>query len=244
MVVTIGGANAQDTLRRVDGAVLIGKVTAIEKNQVQFTKAADSSVTYFISTADLASIHFASGRRETFASAPMPIPIREIPVHRGQNILGWRPADLLFTNFTITYERLSASRKFSWRVPVSIGFNPSSEGYRSLYARNKTFSSGLDLNFYVGIPDRFRYFAGPSLQFGFYRLDPFYVSPTRVENRIGRRFAVVMNNGFWYQATNNLLLGADLGLGISRRSSNDYMYSYQNGWGGLLTTNLNLGIQF
>jgi hypothetical protein len=86
MVVTIGGANAQDTLRRVDGAVLIGKVTAIEKNQVQFTKAADSSVTYFISTADLASIHFASGR--------YPYPLASTPQLKGTAV--YMPAIRLF----------------------------------------------------------------------------------------------------------------------------------------------------
>jgi hypothetical protein len=244
LVVMMGGATAQDTLRRVDGALLIGKVLVIEKNQVQFTKATDSSATFIISTTDLASIHFANGRRETFAAAPLPPPIREIPVHRGQNILGWRPADLLFTNFTFAYERLSASRKFSWRVPVSLGFNQATGLSGGSYARDKTFSSGLDLNFYVGMPDRFRYFVGPSFQFGFYRLGPSYISPTQVENQIGRRFAIVMHNGFWYQATGNLLLGADLGLGASRRSGHHYLYSYNNGWGALLTANLNLGIQF
>ena len=53
LVVMTKSANAQDTLRRMDGAMLIGRVLVIERHQVQFTKATDPGVTYFISTADL-----------------------------------------------------------------------------------------------------------------------------------------------------------------------------------------------
>jgi hypothetical protein len=182
----ITSGQAQDTLRRTDGVLLIGKVTVIKGSRVEFSKADEPEVTYVINSADLSSIRYENGRKETFAAAAVPVPDARIAVNRGRNILAWRPADLLLTDFTLTYERLSRSRKSGWRIPLSVGMNQSREQMQSSFIRNKLFSTGLDLNFYIGKPDRFRYFMGPSFRFGFYRASVYDRFTFRMESRTGK----------------------------------------------------------
>ena len=242
----ITSGQAQDTLRHTDGVLLTGKVTVIKGSRVEFSKADEPDVTYVINTADLSSIRYENGRQETFAPAAVPA---GIAVNRGRNILAWRPTDLVLTDFTMTYERLSRSRKVSWRIPLSVGIDRITEQgnrtFRSTYIRNKVFLTGLDLNFYLGKPDRFRYFMGPSFRVGFYRAPLFDPFTLRTESQAGQRFTLVFNNGLWYQASRTILLGGEFGLGVFRnRVTTNQYYFYENRGGPLLTGSLNLGIQF
>jgi hypothetical protein len=236
-----GKLAAQDTLRRTDNVLLIGKVLAINGSQVQFTKTAEPGRTYVIRMADLISIQYEDGRQQIFATAS---PVGQPPaVHRGKNILGWRPLDLFLTNFTVTYERLSARRTLSWRVPVSVGLDGEYTSDAFSYGVNKVFSIGLDVNFTVGIPDRFRYYVGPTFQLGFFRLNTLYYFPFPMQTSTKHRLALGINNGVWYQVSRNLLIGGDVGLGLAR-SQGSSPYSFDNPVVPTVAANVNLGIQF
>jgi hypothetical protein len=112
--------------------------------------------------------------------------------------------------------------------------------------RNRIFSSGLDLNFYIGKPDRFRYYIGPSLQLGFFKYRFYdYRSPTVVEqNRTGTHFALLINNGLWYQISKKAVLGMDLGLGFQKRAAPRTYSYYENSGTPKMSANISAGFQF
>jgi hypothetical protein len=161
--------------------------------------------------------------------------------------------DLIFTNFSFLYEHLSKNYKFGIRFPLSIGVGhgqAKGEVYDPYYLlRNRIFSSGLDLNFYIGTPDRFRYYIGPSLQLGFFRsrfYDYLSSNPNVVQqNRTGTHFALLMNNGLWYQISKKAVLGMDIGLGFQKRAtSRGSGYYYENSGTPKLSANISAGFQF
>jgi hypothetical protein len=154
----------------------------------------------------------------------------------------------------LLYEHLSKNHKFGIRLPLSIGFangQRKEEVYDTFtMLRNRTVSSGLDLNFYVGRPDRFRYYIGSSFQLGFftysyynYPIDPNL--PPFQKTRIGTNYAILMNNGFWYQLGKQGLIGMDIGLGMQRRiTRRDQSYYYGSLTTPKFSTNISLGFQF
>jgi hypothetical protein len=191
------------------------------------------------------------------SASPAPVYTPSAPVvalNQGQHILAIRPIDLFFPNFSFLYEHLSVNKKFGIRFPISIGLG--SKGNRTdVYdtfsmLRNRSFGTGLDLNFYVGRPDRFRYYVGPSFQLGFFKYQAYnnypgtgpYPSPSI---KTGTHYALLLNNGLWYQIGKQAVLGMDMGLGFQRRVINrDTNYYYQEGAYAKLSGNISIGFQF
>jgi hypothetical protein len=258
----VSAAYAQDIIQRTDGVKIEGKVLEVKGAEIQFTKKAeDGRNIYIISKEDVASVTYQDGTVEQYntsgsTSALSPAASRstaspDVAVNRGHHIIAMRPLDLIFTNFSFLYEHLSKNYKFGIRFPLSIGVGHgqiTGDVYGPYYMlRNRTFSSGLDLNFYIGTPDRFRYYIGPSLQLGFFKYRFYdYRSPTVVEqNRTGTQFALLMNNGLWYQISKSAVLGMDLGLGFQKRATSRESGNYYGNSSRIkLSANISAGFQF
>jgi hypothetical protein len=243
-------ASAQDIIQRTDSVKIEAKIVEVKGSEIRFTKHAESTgKLYIISTEDVAAVTFQDGTVRRFTTSPI-VSVPAITYNTGRHILGIRPADLAFTNFSLFYERLSATQKFGIRLPLSIGIGHSpvrGDVYNNFsMLRNRTFSTGLDLNFYVGRPDKFRYYIGPSFQLGFFRYvdySYYYPYPSAPPTKIGTHYALLLNNGIWYQLGKNILLGMDLGLGFQRRiTRRGYIYDPPNTI--KLSGNLSAGIQF
>jgi hypothetical protein len=251
-------AAAQDTLRRTDGVLIPAEILDIKNGEVTFKKLANAdSRVYIISTSEVEWIHYANGSQRTFAT---PGPNNSVQKPDGQafkanrNIIMLRPFDLVFPTISLAYEHFSPSQKFSYRIPLSFGLNKNEErdlSYSFLYSTGKSFSTGLDLNFYLSEPDdKFRYYIGPALQLGFLRFTSTYFTATNPNERYeykGTQFAILANNGFWYQVTDRFVVGADVGFGLRRRSfqNNDFMYDpFYERVSLKLSGNISVGISF
>lgn len=249
-------ATAQDVIQRTDGVKIEGKVVEIKGAEIWFTKNEEANGSmYIISKEDVASVTYENGSVQQFATSftPTPIIMQPVAFNKGQHILALKPLDLAFTNFSLIYEHLSANHKFGIRLPLSIGINHRQvrgdiyDNFAVL--RNRTFGTGLDLNFYVGRPDKFKYYIGPSFQLGFFKYisDNFYNPyplPT-YQTKNGTYYAFLINNGFWYQLSKQAVIGLDMGLGLQKRVINSHAYPYYgNASRFKLSGNLSVGFQF
>jgi hypothetical protein len=249
---------AQDTLRRIDGVLIPVEILDIKNGDVTFKKTAgaDSRV-YIISTSEVEWIRYANGNQRTFTNPNQNKPAQKQVTQPSataiRNIFMLRPIDLVFPTISLAYEHFSPSQKFSYRIPISFGLNKKEErdlSYTFLYSTGKSFSTGIDLNFYLGNPDdKFRYYVGPAIQLGFLRFTSPYYSPTNPNGRVtykGTQFAILANNGFWYQATDRFVIGADIGVGLRRRSFQDtFLYDpYYERVTAKLSGNISIGVTF
>ncbi len=229
---------AQDLIQRRDTTRIEALVLEVRGSQIFYKRwAAQDGPTSVIGTDYVQYIHYRSGKRQEFPQsaaatsvALLPPPPAKKPVNRAPNILSLRPGDLLFNNATLTYERLlGADSRVGVKVPLTLGFEHHSPRGRfgNHYQLHKTFSTGLEINFYPGPRERFRYFIGPALQYGRFRyqyaeeylgeLDFFGLNLGKVygsyQESIGQHVAVLLNNGVWYQLGKRFVFTADGGVG-------------------------------
>jgi hypothetical protein len=246
---------AQDTIRRTDGVLIPAEILEIKSGEIFFKKTADPDKrVYIISTQEIEWVRYANGTQRSFMAPAEILPKKE-PILSSfkRNIIALRPFDLLFPVLSFTYERLSPTQKFSYRIPVSFGLsanNLKDPYYAFFYSAGKSFSSGIELNFYIGNPDRFRYFIGPAFHFGFLRYTSEYYNTSGPNTHFltkGTQFALLVNNGFWFQAIDKVVLGADVGLGFRRRSFKENTitpYNYYQTVRPKLSANVSIGITF
>ena len=262
---------AQDLIRRRDTTRIEALVLEVEDSQIFYKKrAAQDGPTSVISTAYVQYVQYRSGTRQEFpqlavsAASVLPSPPAEKLVNRGRNVVSIRPGDLVFNNATVTYERLlGVDSRVGVKVPLTVGVgHPSPVDRRdNHYQKYKTFSTGLELNFYPGPKERIRYYIGPAIQYGrfLYRyaermgeLDFFGLYLGKVfgnyQESTGQHFAVLLNNGFWYQLGKRFVFTADCGVGWQTKVLDETRKNLDtgnlNGSHFKVAGNLNAGYQF
>ena len=178
----------------------------------------------------------------------------------GRNVVAVRPFDLLFDNATLTYERLfGKNNQIGLKLPLSLKYGPNQSPLlpqSANYPFNKSFSTGLEVNFYVGPPARLRYFLGPALHYGRFRYDYsegptdffFWVVSFRDRRAIAERYAGYFNNGLCYQLGKRFMLAADAGIGWKTDVLDSRRKNLKTddiaGTSLLLVGNVNLGYHF
>ena len=252
---------AQDLIMRSDNSRVEAQVLEVRGTQVFYKKWAerDGPVTT-LSTDYVQYIQYQNGSRTVFSPAALPTaPLTAAGANLGLNVVSIRPADLIFGNVTLAYERLLGRTNIGLKVPLSWGpgHRKTDNGNSLAYFRlNQIASIGLEANFYLTPAQRFRYFVGPAVQWGWFRYQQYryqqgsgsYGNPyyTTLE-QVGQQVAVVVNVGAWYQVGKHLVLSADAGLGWQTTlMEEDSNYSRHDQREGRLSFsgNLNLGYQF
>jgi hypothetical protein len=81
---------------------------------------------------------------------------------------------------------------------------------------------------------------------GFFKYIGYYNYPPRpysAPTQTGSHYAILINNGLWYQVSRTALLGMDIGLGFQRRNTERSPYHDQSN-GLKLSANISAGFQF
>lgn len=224
---------AQDIILRTDSTRVEARVLAVNATAISYQNWNDSSSAITVISPDYVRyIRYHNGARFNF-SATVPVrvspPVAPKPTNLGRNVVGIRPVDLLLINGTLTYEHLfGAQRRVGVKVPLTLKLvDARAESYYfpGYYQSSKFFGTGLELNFYTGPPARFRYFFGPVLQYGRFRyrsgeylgtVDFFGFSlgkAYRYEDAVGEHFALLLNNGLWYQVGKRCVFTGEGGIG-------------------------------
>jgi hypothetical protein len=92
----------------------------------------------------------------------------------GRNLITFHFLDFAINNFTFSYERIISEGKYSIQIPFSFGYSdettsiPLPPPFYSDYTNDlvNKFYTGITFNIYPTRQGKFKYFLGPSVQFG------------------------------------------------------------------------------
>ena len=246
--------SAQDMIYKTDETVISAKVLEINNSSVKY-KLFNSSLekVFEISKLDIHYIIYQNGTKEFYNTNPKPAVVEQSntnpiekpkirEVHR--NIIAVNCFDMFFTNFSLSYERVLNSGKFSIKIPVSIGLQgkPNTQNYTSdvlhtEFLQNRNYAVGLDLNvypfgqthntFYFGISTfagSFNYYKDSTLNSNY---NSYNYSPTVVDHikYIGTHYSAMLHIGGYLGLGDNFMIGAKLGVGFKREETIEEDYT-------------------
>jgi hypothetical protein len=245
----------QDLITRSDGEVIKATVLEMPPGLLRFKlyQQADTLV-YQISTRDVASVRMADGTTKTFpeaAAAKNAAPPFNYYTSSGRNILWFYPLELVYPTVALAYERMVASGKIGFKIPLMIGLysGNTSNNYNTDIRQNTRFGTGLDMNIYPFGQGRFQYYVGPAFQYRSYRG---YFYNTYSSSQPGPKIqntslvSLALKTGVYYQFSRFFCVSVDAGLGYRflRDAHNpDYNFTEHRNR-QILTGNLYLGYRF
>ncbi len=215
-------AFTQDLIVTKSGEKIEGKVTDVQNNQVKFHKKDNpDGPVYILNKDDIVMIKYKDGKTQVFIKEIVePRVEKEEPTEQpelGQHLVTYHLFDIVFNDFTLSYEQIFKGGSMGLEIPIGIGFN-----YNEYYAYgdySNKFYSGLGLNFYPTGQGQWRYFVGPSFRLGMARTQIY--TPGTAPNWIGTEYVkeffyakLFVNNGIVYSPVPNLSISAIGSLGI------------------------------
>ena len=239
--------HAQDMIYKTDETVITAKVLEINTSTVKY-KLFSSSIdkVFELPKNNIHYIVYQNGTKEFYNTTPATTyvetetakqPVQKVNKDFHKNIIALNCFDMLFTNFSASYERVFNSGKISLKIPVSIGLqgkpntsNYTSDFYETQFLQNRNYAAGLELNiypfgqqrhvFYIGISTfagSFNYYENittTSTNYGYTATN--IIGQTEHE---GTHYSGMIHLGGYIGLTDNLLLGAKLGVGFKRENT-------------------------
>lgn len=224
--VTFLDVKAQDTIVFKSGEKTLGIVKEISDVEIvykdfNFPDGPD----YKVRKSSLSRIMLKNGQVKQFSKEK---PMVVYP----SNIISYHIFDMIYPEFTISYEHILKNGKLGFKIPVSLGYNYT-DGNSGPRDYNNIWYTGLGLNVYLMGQRMASYFIGPELHFGegveyysYYDEDyNGYGQSIRVDERFYyTRFLI--NNGIAFCPIPEFRLAAVLGLGFRYYNLNSkYEYS-------------------
>lgn len=219
---------AQDIIHTTDGKKIEAKILEITSTEIKYKKLSYiEGPTYVLSKSNIKKIIYGNGEAEDFSitSEEGGIIIEEY----GQNIVWYHLFDLMLNDLTISYERIFKNGKFSFQIPIGIGFGPDNFIYQQSF---NTIYTGFGINIYPYGQGIFRYFFGPSIRVGYGEGERYYDwgNSETIEFAYGK---FLINSGIIVNPSENFSISVALSLGIkSMEKEIDYHYTgiSQSGW--------------
>ena len=151
---------SQDVIFKKDGSKEEVKVILVNDKEIQFRKFNNpEGPVYTVPKSEIVVVNYENGTVEVMSYAQKPSPT-DLNLDFARNVLSYHLFDLVFMDFTISYERILNSGKLGLRIPVSFGYDFDDWNF------NHIFYSGAGINFYPTGQGKWRYFMGPQLQMG------------------------------------------------------------------------------
>lgn len=214
-------SNAQDIIYKTDGSTISSKILSVENTEVRYKKYSNpEGPTYIIYTRDIDKIIYENGYEEFFNiketqkqnEPEQPDGNKEkYDYSKYRNSVQFNIFDIVYNEFTLSYEYLTKKRKLGIEIPVSLGYNLTDPVFQDA----SVFYSGIALNVYPAGFKKITYFTGPELRIG-------QTSTTRWDSEkqkevtdkkfLYSRFLV--NNGIAFNLAENFFLATHVGIGI------------------------------
>jgi hypothetical protein len=162
---------SQDVLYKTDGTKEQVKITMVTNDEIQYKKFNNpEGPVYSIPKKDLLMITYENGDFEMIKSVDNSkmATKTELSENFKKNLITFNLLDVVYYDFTISYERILASGTLGVKIPVGIGYayNSDYNNNREEWVRNK-FYSGIGINFYPTGQGKWRYFVGPNIRVGY-----------------------------------------------------------------------------
>ncbi|MCD4684180.1 MAG: hypothetical protein K8R86_12925 [Bacteroidales bacterium] len=214
--------NAQDTIifnSNQKTAVIIKEISDLEIRYKNFSNP-DGPV-YTTNRNSVYKIIFQNGEQEQISK-------KKHKEGYGRNIVNYHIFDLIYRDFSFSYEHILKNGKFGLKIPVAIGFNNTDYNNGPRQYSNLLYS-GFGLNVYLLGQRMVSYFIGPEIHLGigkdhyYYYDEYYYQSYDKTEDFVYGRFLI--NNGVSFNPIHNFRLAVVLGLGVRyyelEKSDND-----------------------
>ena len=243
---------AQDKVLKRDGSLLTGKVLTISPTEVVVKQDSTTTITYPLT--DIRYIKHQVGYLDGVGRSGLvhrswsprcELRAREFSLNRltarihpyRANYFHICVGNILFSQFSLAYERLFDGGKIGLKIPIKVGFRSIDDDFpTSTYSDEKVATSfGIDVNFYPGRQGFVRFFTGLGVRAG----DYLYYQSKYEENStnsgyVGQEYTarfkgLVMNNGLMIRPFTWLAVNAVLGVGVisikDNSNSNNGNYS-------------------
>lgn len=207
-------ANAQDYIYTTSGELVLANITEVNSTEILFKRHNNpNGPQYRLPRNQIVLIEYQNGTIEKFTVGDYveKQPADSMPVQSkyGKNLIGVNLLNIALSNAHVWYERIFTPR-FGARLSINTHLGPfNGNDYTWV---DYSFTTGADLNFYPTGQGRVRYYFGPGFRAGRLR----EISALNKYDFIYNYRAVFINNGVNFQATRNLFIGAQLGMGLQR----------------------------
>jgi len=207
---TVFSGSAQDTIFLKTGFYVPANVLTISDSEIRYKESANpEGPEYILKRHLVARIKFSNGTIKEFVPAKQDLSL-------GGQIISYHMIDILYREFTLSYEYIMKSGSMGLRFPLAIGFN-NHEDRNGPYNYTDIGYTGAALNYYIPAQSKVAYFIGPELDLGIGRYFD-YVPGNPPENRYvpidfiyGKLY---FNNGISISPTSDFRLMVMTGLGI------------------------------
>jgi len=219
-------AFSQDVIYKKDGSKEEAKITMVGDREIQYKKFSNpDGPVYTLSKSQIVMITYENGDYEMLGAQTDPAKAAKeaLKTNFAKNMIGYHLFDVVYGDFTLSYERILASGTVGIKIPIGFGYAYTSDYYNSSenWVKNK-FYSGIGVNFYPTGQGKWRYFLGPSVRIGYGKQSYWVTYWDEYGNYIGdeevdaegiyTKFFV--DNGVIFTPVRNLSIAAVVGVGV------------------------------
>lgn len=218
---------AQDTIYVTKGPTIVGKVLEVQPGTIHVRLGdATNSHDAYIDKSSVVMIVYRGGMREIYREQPLATKPKERqePLY---NTVALNTLDMVFGNFSLSYERLFGDGMVGLKIPVSVGVGgrPTTGDYHSdineiNYIQNRIYGTGLELNVYPTGHSIASLYVGLSGEYGafnyyqtVYSSYSSYYYPWYQKKYIGTHTAVLVHLGVNISVSRHFMIGAKMGVG-------------------------------
>jgi hypothetical protein len=219
---------SQDVLYKADGTKEQVKITMVSDKEIQYKKFNNpDGPVYSVPKKDILMITYENGDFEMMKNSVdnKKADRTDLAENFKKNLISFHLLDVVYYDFTFSYERILASGTIGIQIPVGIGYAYSSDYNNNSSDRVKNkFYSGVGINFYPTGQGKWRYFVGPNIRVGYgklvdYSYGGYYddqgnwvVEGDRITEGIYTKF--FMDNGVIFTPVKNFSVAAVAGVGV------------------------------
>lgn len=230
-------AQAQDVIYKKDGSREDSKIVLIGTKDIQYKKFSNpDGPVYTLPKSDIVMITYQNGEYEMFSSQKEAVSTskEELKTNFTKNIIGYHLFDVVYGDFTFSYERILSSGTIGIKIPFGFGYAYNSDYFNSSneWVKN-AFYSGIGVNFYPTGQGKWRYFLGPQVRVGYGKQSYWmtiwddygnYVTDEE-ETAEGIYTKFIVDNGIMFTPVRNFSISAIAGVGVRYFPQADYSYN-------------------
>lgn len=218
-------AFSQDIIYKTDGSKEEAKITLVGDREIQFKKFSNpDGPVYSIYKSEILMITYENGDYEMYSNKNNEAKLakQELAENYKANLISYHLFDVIYGDFTISYERILASGTVSINIPVGFGYAYNSDyiNNRNEWVKNLIYS-GIGVNFYPTGQGKWRYFLGPNIRVGYGKQSYWdegwdeygnYYYDEEYTEGIYTKFFV--DNGLMFTPVKNFSISAIVGVGV------------------------------
>ena len=243
---------AQDVIYKYDGSKIQAKVLEVSPATIKYKNFTNlDGPDYVLNKDEVVMIVYKNGEVDVISkqSSVQRAKSDSLTTNFGRHFISVNMFDILFSNFTVSYEWFSKNGYLGIKIPLSVNLNKplvanTDDSFDPFqFNLNKIISAGVDLNIYPKAQGRVKYFVGSSLIIGSFK-DSFYsynyYGSNNYDNTvISYYYSFLINNGLLLQATPKFNLSFQMGIGATHLYRNN-----SDSFNGDVRFGFNMGYRF